>query len=238
MCGRFTLFAAPEKIFLHFRLSSAEDFAPRYNIAPMQTIPCIICDAMGKRTMQFFRWGLIPHWAEDSAVGARLINARSETVSTKPAFRSAFKRRRCLIPSTGFFEWKREGKQKLPHFIGMKNKEPFAFAGIWERWTDPDGRAVDTCAILTTASNDLVGLIHNRMPVILKPEDYGRWIDTAVSPESLEALLVPYPADLMKTCEVSRLVNDARCDAPECIQFVEKPAGPEKTDGAGTCFML
>jgi putative SOS response-associated peptidase YedK len=171
--------------------------------------------------MRLFRWGLIPHWAEDAKIGDRLINARSETVRTKPSFRSAFKYRRCLIPTTGFFEWKREGTRKRPHFIGMKDDEPFAFAGIWERWTAPDGTEVETCAILTTESNELVGSIHNRMPVILHPDNYDRWLDPGVPPESLEELLIPYPSELMDTREVSNLVNNARCDAPECIQPVD-----------------
>ncbi|MHB9029622.1 MAG: SOS response-associated peptidase [Candidatus Latescibacterota bacterium] len=221
MCGRFTLFISPDKLAVHFRLNGAVDYAPRYNIAPTQTIPCIIHDVKGKRVMRLFRWGLIPHWSDDASIGSRLINARSETMRTKPSFRSAFKHFRCLIPTTGFFEWKREGTRKRPHFIGMKDGDPFAFAGIWERWADPEGNTVETCAILTTSANDLVGTIHDRMPVILHPEDYDRWLDPAIPAESLEALLVPYPADLMATREVSNMVNNARCDAPECIQAVD-----------------
>ncbi|MHB9030696.1 MAG: SOS response-associated peptidase, partial [Candidatus Latescibacterota bacterium] len=155
MCGRFTLFISPDKLAVHFRLNGAVDFAPRYNIAPTQTIPCIIHDGSGNRVMRMFRWGLIPHWSDDAAIGSRLINARSETVRTKPSFRSAFKYRRCLIPTTGFFEWKREGSHKHPNFIGMKDDDLFAFAGIWERWIAPDGTEIETCAILTTESNKL-----------------------------------------------------------------------------------
>jgi putative SOS response-associated peptidase YedK len=223
MCGRFTLFLSPEKLAVHFRLDSVADFTPRYNIAPAQTIPVIVRDETGKRILRLFRWGLIPQWAEDPAIGSRLINARSETARTRPAFRSAYKKRRCLIPTTGFFEWKREGTRKRPHFIGMKDDAPFAFAGIWERWSDPDGHAVETCAILTTASNELVGSIHNRMPVILNPAVYDRWLDPDLPPESLEELLVPYPPGLMAVREVSARVNNARCDIPECIQAVPGP---------------
>ena len=164
--------------------------------------------------------GAHPHWEDDAKFGSRLINARSETVASKPSFRSAFKNRRCLIPTTGFFEWKREGDRKRPYLIGMRDGEPFAFAGIWERWTDPEGYIIETCAILTTSSNELVGEIHNRMPVILSPGDYNRWLagDTALEP--LADLHKPYPATLMITREVTDLVNNPRCDAPECIQAV------------------
>ena len=217
MCGRFTLFVSSELLSAHFRLDSSENIIPQYNIFPSQTIPCIIQDVTGKRVIKFFRWGLIPGWAKDPKIGNRLINARSETVETKPAFRSAFKYRRCLIPSSGFFEWKRIEKRKHPYFIGISNGEPFAFAGIWEHWTDPDGKAVETCAILTTTCNDLVGDIHNRMPVILKSGDYDLWLNPEAPVDALKNLMKPFPAELMETHEVTNLVNNPRCNTPECI---------------------
>jgi putative SOS response-associated peptidase YedK len=216
MCGRFTLFASPDELSAYFRIESSGNIAPRYNICPSQTVPCIIQDDKGKRIIKFFRWGLIPSWADDPTIGNRLINARSETVATKPSFRSAFKYRRCLIPSNGFFEWKRIEKRKCPYFIRMSNGEPFAFAGIWEHWTDPDGKAVETCTILTTTCNDLVGDIHNRMPVILNPEDYDLWLNPEAPEDALKTLMKPFPAEFMDVHEVTDLINNPRYDAPDC----------------------
>jgi putative SOS response-associated peptidase YedK len=171
--------------------------------------------------LNIFHWGLIPSWSDDPKIGNRLINARAETVATKPSFRSAFKNRRCLIPTSGFFEWKRSEKRKRRYLIGMRNREPFAFAGIWEHWMDQEEHTVETCAIITTTSNELVGTIHNRMSVILHPEDNSCWLDMDTPVDTLKTLLKPYPAELMEAHEVTGLVNNPHCDKPECILSVD-----------------
>jgi putative SOS response-associated peptidase YedK len=164
------------------------------------------------------RWGLVPPWAEDQKIGNRLINARAETAAGKPSFRAAFKRRRCLVPADGFYEWQKVGRAKQPYYIRLKDGAPFAFAGLWEHWQGADGEIIESCTLLTTEANDLMRPIHERMPVMLKPEDFGRWLDRdAPAGKALAALLCPYPAEAMTAYPVSAHVNNPRNDGPACV---------------------
>lgn len=226
MCGRFACTIDATELTDHFSKISLPvgipaNLTPRYNIAPSQPVAVIPNDESNK--MQMFRWGLIPSWAKDAKTGYRMINARAETVGEKPAFRAAFKRRRCLIIADGFYEWQRTGgrKGKIPMYIKLKTDEPFAFAGLWELWKPKDGDPISSCTIITTAANDLVAKIHDRMPVILKPEGYSQWLDPGErTPDKLEKLLAPYPASRMTAYPVSELVNSPRNDTPACIEPV------------------
>ncbi len=230
MCGRFTLIAwdEVEQRFLpagsglnviHERLA---DLAPRYNIAPTQNILTITNDGQSN-TPQPMRWGLIPSWAKYISIGSRMINARAETLAERPSFRAAFRRRRCLVIADGFYEWKRHGRARTPMRISLKSGKLFAFAGLWESWTSPDGHRILSCAIITTAANHFIAPIHDRMPVILPPDAEPLWLapgtrDTA----TLSNLLTPYPSDLMTAYEVSNVVNSAANDIPECIAPVSR----------------
>ena len=212
MCGRFTLRASASQIAEFFELlrDQIDWNIPRFNIAPMQSILGVRASSVGREPVRF-RWGLIPSWAKDAKLAASLINARAETVAEKPAFRAAFKRRRCLIPVNGFYEWQRDGKHKTPHLISLTSSELFALAGLWEQWQSPDGSVIESCTLLTTSPNELMATIHDRMPVILKPTDYGVWLDPQLeAAPALSSLLVPYPADEMQVIRVSDVVNNAR----------------------------
>jgi putative SOS response-associated peptidase YedK len=199
-----------------FHAAAPQDFRPRYNIAPGQDVLCVIRD--GENRIEHLRWGLIPFWAKDPAIGNRLINARAETVAEKPSFRSAFAKRRCLVVADGFYEWRPEGKRKVPVYIFLKSKKPFGFAGLYENWKDPGGREIRTCTIITTEANDLVRPIHDRMPVILPEGVEDRWLDPSEgSRERLQAILTPYPAGEMAAFDVTSIVNSAAHDAPDCI---------------------
>ncbi len=165
------------------------------------------------------RWGLIPSWAKDPAIGMKLINARAETVAEKPSFRKAFRQRRCLVLADGFYEWQQDGRMKQPYYIRMKDERPFAFAGLWEHWSSSEEQVIETCVLLTTEPNELMAPIHNRMPVIVNPEAYDPWLDQAVHDvPRLTSLLRPYPAEKMMANPVSRFVNNARVDDPRCIE--------------------
>ena len=220
MCGRFTLFTPASRLAEVFLPGEAVSLAPRYNIAPSQPVLAVrVAPATGRREFATPRWGLIPSWAKDASIGSRLINARAETVSEKPAFRRAFRERRCLVPADGFYEWKQEATGKRPFYVRMRDGAPFAFAGLWERWEKIPGEAVETCAILTTEPNDLLAPLHDRMPVIVAPEDFERWLDPAVrSPELLAPLLHPFPAGAMEAFPVGRAVNNPRSDDPSCVR--------------------
>ena len=180
MCGRYTLTTDLKQVAKRFDAAADEipSVAPRYNIAPTQNVIAVSDD--GKRTIKQMRWGLIPSWAKDSAIGNRMINARAETLAEKPAFRSALKKRRCIIPADGFFEWKKLGKLKQPFRIVLKNREPFGFAGLWEHWKSPDGEEILSCTIITTEANELLKAVHERMPVILDREAEAVWLDPKV----------------------------------------------------------
>ena len=219
MCGRFTLTIDPADLqdafpeFI-FPLQGVR----RYNIAPSQPILALPND--GTKKVDFFVWGLIPSWAKDPSIGNRMINARSETLAEKPSFRSAYKYHRCLIFADGFYEWQaRPGsKTKIPHFIRLKTSAVFAFAGLWEHWQLLDGSEIRSATIITTEPNELMQSIHNRMPVILQQDAYTQWLDPAPqSPNRLQSLLVPYPADEMEAYPVSTLVNSPGNDQAECI---------------------
>ncbi len=216
MCGRFVLIADPNLIQQEFNLSTAPDMAMRYNIAPTQTLPVIINDKADE--VSYLRWGLVPSWAKDAAGAAKMNNARSETAAEKPSFRTPFKRRRCLIPASGFYEWQVREKGKAPMFIHLKNREVFGMAGLWDVWRSPEGEELRTFSILTTDGNDFMQPIHDRMPVILRREDYALWLSTDDVPvDKLKALMKPYDSSDMTAYEVSKVVNNARMDTPECI---------------------
>jgi len=219
MCGRFTLTVNPAELqdtFSDFIFPTK--FAPRFNIAPSQPLLAIPNDGANKA--DFFIWGLIPMWAKDPAIGNRLINARGETVAEKPSFRGSFKYKRCLILADGFYEWKANPgtKTKTPHFIHMKDRKPFVFAGLWDTWDSPDGSSIKTCTIITTEPNELMAPIHNRMPVILHTRDHAKWLDASPqTPDSLLPLIKPFPADEMAAYPVSTLVNKPSNDIPELV---------------------
>lgn len=223
MCGRFALIAPGETLIEQFELgpsqaSTSSTVAPRYNIAPSQPVLAVRLEPVtGERELAFLQWGLIPSWSKDSKIGSRMINARSETVAEKPSFRAAFKRRRCLIPADGFYEWQRQGDRKQPVYIRSRDGAPFALAGLWETWHSADGSIIDSCTILTTKPNELMEPIHNRMPVILEPPDYSTWLHPGDNPNVALHLLRPYPAEKMAAYPVSTLVNNPRNDSPDCI---------------------
>ncbi len=231
MCGRFTLTADPDTLRQVFALGTASagalaELSPRYNVAPSQPVAVAVADSEGGRKLAFLKWGLIPSWAKDPKIGSRMINARAETLAEKPSFRTALKKRRCLILADGFYEWKREGKTKTPMYIQLKSGEPFAFAGLWEFWrpldSDADaGAAIKSCAIITTTPNALMEKIHDRMPVILRPQAYDLWLTPGELPaEKTLPLLKPFAASQMKAITVSTLVNNTANDSPECVRPV------------------
>jgi putative SOS response-associated peptidase YedK len=201
------------------------DPPPRYNIAPTQLVAAVRAGAdAGRRELAPLKWGLIPSWAKDPKIAASCINARAESVAEKPAYRAAFKRRRCLILADGYYEWTGKAREKQPWHFRLRDDAAFAFAGLWECWRPPAGEPVETCAIVTTDANELAKLYHDRMPVILHPADYARWLDPEYQRvEELAPLLRPYPAELMVAEPVSTLVNNPRNDSPDCVR-VTAPA--------------
>ncbi len=206
MCGRFTIFADPARLAERFQAALPPDgLSPRYNAAPTQQLPVILND--DPPAIQLLRWGLIPFWAKDPSIGSRMINARSETLVDKPAFRAAFKKRRCLVLADGFYEWLQTPQGKQPMRITLASGEPFAMAGLWESWDAPDGSLLRTFTIVTGDPNDLVAPIHNRMPAILLPEHEAIWLDNAAEPAIWLDILRPYPAERMAAYPVSRRVN-------------------------------
>jgi putative SOS response-associated peptidase YedK len=206
MCGRYSLHSNPDVIALMFGLSEIPAHQPRYNIAP--TAQVLIIKQNGAAMV---RWGLVPRWAKDPSIGARMNNARAETVAQKPSFREAYRKRRCLIPANGFYEWKLENGLKQPYYIYPAGAELFAFAGLWEQWTDPH-RSLETCAIITTEANEKMAAVHDRMPVILESRDFPRWL------AGEEGLLHPCPSNVIDIRRVSRAVNNARNDLPGLIE--------------------
>jgi putative SOS response-associated peptidase YedK len=221
MCGRYALTSPPEVILERFKLLWSPSFSAHYNIAPSQMIPVVRLTAQG-RELAFLKWGLIPSWTKDPAIGARLINARAETIADKPVFRNSYRRRHCLVPADSFYEWKTIAKRKQPYCIGMADHTLFGMAGLWEHWMSPAGEAVETCTIITTNANELVGQLHDRMPLIIQPSDYGSWLH-ASNPKA-EALLKPFPSDLMRYYPVSTHVNKVSNDDAQCLEPVEEPA--------------
>jgi putative SOS response-associated peptidase YedK len=218
MCGRFTQMATWKELVEYFNLVGAKpaEVTPRYNVAPSQQVAVVREDAEGKRHLAFLRWGFIPSWSKDGKIAP--INAMSETVGEKPMFRSAFKKRRCLLAATGFYEWKKVGSKKQPVHFRLRSRHPFGFAGIWETWHTSEGEEVETCALLTTEPNELVKPVHNRMPVILAPKDYEQWLDPAMlDTAALQTMLDPHAAELMEAVPASDYVNNARHEGPECL---------------------
>lgn len=222
MCGRYTNAAKKEQIRKEFQVKVDAEFSvePRYNIAPSQMIDVVFAPE-SKRIITRLKWGLIPSWAKDSEIGNRMINARAETITEKPSFREAFKSRRCIIPTTGFYEWQRKGTGgKQPYFFYLKEKEVFGFAGLWESWIDKTtGEELETCTIITTEANDVLKPVHDRMPVILKAENYDEWlVSKEKNTERLQKLLVPYAADEMGSHTVGKTVNIPDIDSAELIK--------------------
>lgn len=221
MCGRFALKAPPADIASHFGVDAVPAAAPRYNIAPTQ--PILIVRHRWQQPEAgleavHVKWGLLPSWAKDDSMAAKLINARAESVAEKPAFRSAFRRMRCLVPADGFYEWEATPSGKLPWFIRLKSKELLAFAGLWEHWQAPDGTPLETATIITTDANELVRPVHDRMPVILQPADYATWLGAQTKAEDLKTLLTPLPEYLMERYRVSKRMSNARNEGEEYIR--------------------
>jgi putative SOS response-associated peptidase YedK len=218
MCGRYAQRTDPKRLAKELKVAEVPEVKPRYNIAPTQEVLAVRGSA-DDREATFFRWGLVPSWAKDSSMGAKLINARSETVEEKPSFRDAFRRRRCVIPADGFYEWARDGRgKKQPYYFRMRDDRPFGFAGLWERW-EREGQVINSCAILTTEANEVLRPVHDRMPVILHPHDYALWLEGGEREQALlRELLRPYPAGEMVTHPVSALVNSPSNNGAELIE--------------------
>ena len=220
MCGRFVLLTVGKELAERFHLEEVPDLSPRYNVAPTQMVAIIRLDReTGRWQLNLVKWGLVPFWAKDASIGHKLINARGESAAEKPAFRSAFRQRRCLVLADGFYQWKKGKVGKQPYLFRMSDGSPFAFAGLWDRWKGPEDEIIESCTLLTTDANELMETIHDRMPVILHPRDYDLWLDTEVrDPRMLTPLLRPYPSNEMEMLLVNQKVNKATYDAPDCIE--------------------
>jgi putative SOS response-associated peptidase YedK len=217
MCGRFAQIEPISNIIKAFFIDDvAAEILPGYNIAPGSKVLSVVKNEH-KRALVDFQWGLVPHWAKDPSIGQKMINARSETVGQKPSFRSAFKSRRCLIVASGFYEWKKDGRIKIPFYVKLSSGKPFAFAGLYETWESPAGMELRTCTIITTEANDIMKPIHNRMPVILSHDLEDRWLDISIQAEEAQALLAPYPTEEMEAYPVSTMVNSPKNNTAECI---------------------
>ena len=229
MCGRYSIVMTPAMMRGFLNYAEMPNFPSRYNVAPTQPIP-LVRMWEGQRQFVLMRWGLLPSWVKDPKTFTLLINARAETVNEKPAFRNAMKRRRCLIPADGFYEWKRDGGVKRPYLIRMKGGAPFAFAGLWETWVGPNGEELDTAAMITTDANAVLAPIHHRMPVILPPDKFDMWLDCAnVSALEASALLVQAPAVAMEAFEISPAVNRVANDRSEIQEPYTAPESAEMT---------
>jgi putative SOS response-associated peptidase YedK len=230
MCGRYRLSRRKQLIDEYFDTVSDDDWTPRYNIAPTQPVPVIRQNATEpRRELSLLRWGLIPSWAKDPSVAVHMINARSETAATKPAFRDPLTHRRCLIPADGFYEWQRRSKAKQPYCFELNDGELFAFAGLWDRWKEPSGQWLKSCSILTTTPNALTSAVHDRMPVILDPHNYDPWLDPGMTNvEAVSEMLKPFDYRLMRCYPVSTRINyvandDAECSVP--VELTQTQAG-------------
>ena len=218
MCGRYTLKSGGQQVAEAFGLAEFPDLQERYNIAPTQPVPVVLDNDKRLETMH---WGLIPSWADDPSIGIRMINARAETVSEKPSYRSAFKRRRCLVVADGFYEWKKTDDGKQPYYLRLTDGSPFGFAGLWETWNVEGGEEIRSCTIITTEPNEISAEVHNRMPVILPPELYDAWLDPDNDDrEELLTMLAPYPAEEMEAYPISRRVSSPANDGPGVLQPV------------------
>ncbi len=239
MCGRYSLTTPVEGLRQVFGFLEQPNLAPRYNVAPSQEIAAVRLGEDGERHFAQLRWGLIPSWAKDVKIGYKMINARAETVAEKPAFRAAFRRRRCLVLADGFYEWqKREKGAKQPYRITLADGGPFGFAGLWESWRDPESdERIESATIIVTEANDLLRPIHDRMPVILAPADFDAWLDVEQPREAAEALLRPYPAAALITTPVSTRVNKVTNDDLEVIAPIDNEEAPDAPrEGQGRLF--
>lgn len=216
MCGRYALTSPPAVIAERFHLLWTPELAPHYNIAPGQAIPVVRETGQG-RELAYLKWGLIPSWAKEASIGMKLINARGETLADKPAFRSAYRQRRCLVPANAFYEWKVVAGRKQPYCISLRDDGPFGMAGLWEHWQAPDGQVVESCTIVTVDANALIAALHDRMPLIVAPEDYDAWL-AAESKELPHAVA----AGDMRYYPVSPLVSNARNDVPACLAPIDE----------------
>ena len=220
MCGRFVIELSPDLVSKVFGLAEVPELPPRYNVAPTQLVPVVREASDGSRRLSMMRWGLVPSWSKE--IGEGLINARSETVNEKPSFRQAFRQRRCIVVASAFYEWQKVDGKKVPYYIRMADGAPMPFAGLWEAWHSPEGHVLETCTILTTNANATVAPIHDRMPVILHPDEFGLWLDRKVhEAEPLAGLFSPCPADRLEAYQVSTLVNGPAHNGPECIVPVQ-----------------
>ncbi len=229
MCGRYVLKRKDlEALMTQLGVKDPRDFVSRYNIAPTTVVPAIrVSKEANAREAVDLQWGLVPFWSKDAAGGARLANARAEGIAAKPSFREAFRKRRCLVPASGFYEWQTLGKQKFPWFFQLRDETPLALAGLWEQWRGADGVVLETCSLITTTPNEVVRPLHDRRPVILRGAAIDTWLDLAVSePARLEPLLAPLPGELMKSTPVSPRMNNVRHESPDCIEAVPPPAPP------------
>lgn len=218
MCGRFTLHSRLNLLLQQFAIEAGPEWAPRYNIAPTQWSLVVRERAGGQREMVRLRWGLVPSWAKEVSIGQRMINARSETVSEKPSFRAAFKKRRCLVPADGYYEWAKTEEGKQPYYIRLHDETPFAMAGLWESWHAGREDALETFTVITTDACLATQSIHDRMPVIVRPDDYALWLDPEFEgTDALKELLHPLDSESVKFDRVSRQVNSAKFDDPSCI---------------------
>lgn len=219
MCGRYTLTVSADKLVEQFKaLMSEVGYSPRYNAAPSQRLPVITNQS--PEEINLYRWGLIPHWAKDISIGNKMINARAETITEKPSFRTAFKKQRCLVLADGYYEWKKNGSEKTPYRITLENEEPFAFAGIWESWKNENEEDIRSFTIITIEAIDFLAEIHDRMPVILPKDDRHKWLDNKLSQDEALSLLQPYQEKSFKAYQVSSLVNSPANDRPELIKAV------------------
>ena len=219
MCGRYAFFSPAEAVKRIFALDDVPELEPRYNIAPTQAVPAVRTGEEGSRAFSMLHWGLVPKWAKERAIGNRMINARSETLAEKPSFREAFRKRRCLVLTDGWYEWQVAAGGKQPWFVRRKDARPFAFAGLWERWKDPaDGSMLESCTIITTDAAESIKKIHERMPVVLEEADWDRWTDTAFSDTgTLSELLKPCDPKSLEAWPVSREVNAPKNQGPQLI---------------------
>lgn len=221
MCGRYELSSHPAAIALAFGLAHPPELRPRYNIAPTQQVPVVRVDQAGRRELVQLRWGLIPRWAKDPSIGARMFNARAETVAEKPAFRVAYAKHRCLVPASGFYEWQASSAGKQPMHIGLPDGRPFGMAGLYERWRSPADEVVDSCTIITTRASDALRPIHDRMPVIVAEAQHARWLDPANA--DLADLLEPWSGEALLAYPVSTRVNVAANDDPQLREPLQPP---------------
>jgi putative SOS response-associated peptidase YedK len=219
MCGRYSLSLKGEKLEKRFNAKLLEKFKPRYNAAPSQNLPVIT--NLDPESIQFYQWGLVPYWSKDALIGNKLINARSETLFEKPSFQQSIRDRRCLIPADGFFEWKKNGKTRTPHRIHLRNKKVFSMAGLWDSWEISAGKKLNSFTIITTKANSLIKELHERMPVILPPENEGSWLNEDLSREDIQALLIPFEAEQMDYYPVSTEINRVENDNLELIKPAE-----------------